>query len=426
MRMIRPLRSLVPLLLTLALAGCASSTTRPTATGLALVSEAEGGRRWSAGPAVVLELRGSYRAMGRQYGLLTGDKLKQNHTALVEYHTRTASPPLAMTYARMAQLAESIYQLYPQRYQEMIRGMAETSGLSLTDQKILNAVELLTLFHFTTPSHCSGMAVWGPYTGGGPLVVGRNNDDSAYRGAFETIVTVLKPDDGSIPVATIIYAGVIYAATGINRDGLFLELNSGSKFGFDPTRALTLVTLLSFLQDYSTVEAVTPAFAALRVDMSALINAADPTGAVSFECPMAHGIEQACRRRAPDHEGVLVGTNHFIDPSWDPPFPELGATPLEDATLYGATRARHDNLLALADHRKGTIDAAAMMAIFDTPLTYRPDGTPDPGSGATFTGGPSPTLQTTVAIPKTKTLYLKVKGYFGWQKVELSDLLDRP
>jgi hypothetical protein len=411
-------RPLLPLLLAcLALLPACDSPTFTGAAGLTLDAEAEGGRRWLAGPVPVLELQGSYRAMGRQYGLLAGAEMQHTYQVFTSYWV-SHEPPIPA--ASLEEIGETVYQTYPQRYRQMIDGMAETSGLTLAEQKTLNALEQVILFYFFTGPRCSGLGAFGPYTGGGPVVFGRNNDDQAYMNALDSVVVVLKPDDGSIPVATMIYAGVIYSATGINRDGLFLELNSGSQFAFDAARSLTLVTLLSFLQDYSDVDAVEPAFRSLRVNMSVLVNAADPAGVSSFECPLT---DAECVRRGPDQDGLLVGTNHFLDPSWGTQFPEATATPEEDAATNGSTRARHDNLVTLAEARKGQIDAEVMKAIFDTPLTFLADGTADPTSGATVIGDASATIQSVVVVPETRTMHLKVRGAFDWQRIELADLL---
>jgi len=258
------------------------------------------------------------------------------------------------------------------------------------------------------------MAAWGQYTGGGPLILGRNNDDDLLYKRFggSTVVVALRPTDSSIPAAFINYLGVIYSPTGMNRDGLILELNSGSSFRTDINRDLTLLHLLSWLQDYSTLDEVWPAFKSLRPNMSVLVNGADRKGAVSFECP----LELECKRRGPDRDGLLAGTNHFTDPSWGTQFPEVLGTSWEtDRGAYGATVARQRNLLALGDERKGQIDAAAMKAIFDTPL----DVTTGKG-GATVAG----TIQSMVLVPQTLTLHLKAPGSFDWQKIELETLLN--
>ena len=80
--------------------------------------------------------------------------------------------------------------------------MAETSGLGIDKQIVLNAIEWYPKINTFVPK-CSGIAVWGDYTGGGPLVFGRNNDDTPFYKEFAKymVTAVFNPDDSSIPVA---------------------------------------------------------------------------------------------------------------------------------------------------------------------------------------------------------------------------------
>jgi hypothetical protein len=84
------------------------------------------------------------------------------------------------------------------------------------------------------------------------LVIGRNNDDDPlyFHFADKMVVAVFKPNDGSIPAALINYAGVTYNATGMNADGLFVELNAGPWLGFSLERTSIFTTLFSYLQEY--------------------------------------------------------------------------------------------------------------------------------------------------------------------------------
>ncbi len=54
-------------------------------TRLQYVSEFEGGKLYRAGQVRVLELTGSYRQMGRQYGDLAKDDLRAMHTTTVRF-----------------------------------------------------------------------------------------------------------------------------------------------------------------------------------------------------------------------------------------------------------------------------------------------------------------------------------------------------
>jgi hypothetical protein len=74
---------------------------------------------------------------------------------------------VSYTCDRLKQLADSIYAVYPQKYKDIILGMAKTSELGIEKQIVLNALEFF-------PN----------YTSGGPLIFGRNNDDDTLYKAF--------------------------------------------------------------------------------------------------------------------------------------------------------------------------------------------------------------------------------------------------
>jgi hypothetical protein len=405
------------ILLLLAMTGCSGSgTTPPPPPGLKIVAEVEGGTLYKAGPVSVLRLSGTYRQMGRQYGALLKDDLVAMYKLavdgkMIEFYTKTLKPPRTYTEEaarkRMAQIAEVVYAAYPQIYKEILLGLAETSGLDLDKQKLLNIAELFKFMEMDVPPACSGMATWGGFTGGGPLVFGRNNDDDAHIHkdmAKYTVVAVFRPDDGDIPAAIINYAGVIYAPTGMNRDGLFLELNAGNWTHYFPERSPIVLTIQSMLHTYSTVAQLDAPFKAVLANLSSIVNAADERESLSYECY----TDGRVKARGPDESGLMAATNHFVDPSW-----------VEIAPPDSTTIARRDNLLARARESKGSIDADRMMKIFDLALLDK-DGKVNPQGGATVDG----TIYQVATVPHDRIIYLKAPGTFDWQKIELKALLD--
>jgi len=81
-------------------------------------------------------------------------------------------------------------------------------------------------------NHCSSIAVWGDYTGGGPLIMGRNFDFPAFYRNFNPyiVVVVFNPTDGSHSAATIAHAGQIGVIQAFNDAGLVLGNNDGSSY----------------------------------------------------------------------------------------------------------------------------------------------------------------------------------------------------
>ena len=412
--MIARLFALILLLLP-TIISCSGTADSPPSPNLQLIAEAEGGVLYKAGPVSVVDLHGTYRQMGRQYGaLLKSDLAAMYQLAveekMIEFYTKTLKPPYNYTEEaarkRMEQIADIVYAGYPWNYREIMLGIAETSGLGINRQKLLNIAELFKIMEIDVPRVCSGMAAWGQFSGGGPLVFGRNNDDDAHIHrdmAKYVVVAVFHPDDGSIPAAIINYAGVIYAPTGINRDGLFLELNAGNWTHYFPDRFPIVLTIQSMLHNYSTVAQLDTPFKNMLPNMSSIVNVADEWESLSYECY----TDGRVKGRAPDEAGLVVATNHFVDPTW-------GEIAAPDET----TIARRNNLLARGREFRGSIDADCMMKIFDMALLDK-NGQVNPQGGATVDG----TIYQVVAIPRDRILYLKAPGVFDWQKIDLKVLL---
>ena len=95
---------------------------------LRLSAELEGGKRYRAGKIGVVELTGSYRQMGRQYGtLLRGELGTLYRDAIEDFFVKKRG----FSEDRLRTIAKSLFDLYPRRYKEILYGMAETSGLGI-------------------------------------------------------------------------------------------------------------------------------------------------------------------------------------------------------------------------------------------------------------------------------------------------------
>lgn len=360
------------------------------------IAKFEGGILYQAGPVKVVELKGTYRQMGRQYGHLMEKDLRALYKVAItdEYMGKQK-----FTYDRLKTIAYAFYDIYPQRYKEIFKGMAETSGMTLEQIVLLNAVEFFPKINHLS-YNCSALAVWGDYSTDRSVVFGRNNDDSPFFKEFAPFVsvTVFKPDDGSYPTAIVNYTGAMYAANGMNSKGIFLELNGGPWEGFYLKRPSIFVTLLTWLQDLSTMELINEAIMSTKANMSSIITIADKERGYSVECSCNNA---RCCGGEPD--GIVAAANHFVHPDW-------GLAQLDDMK-GGQTIARRDNLLALGEKFKGKIDDKKMMEIFDTVIE---------NGGATH---PEGTIFQIVAIPGELTMWLKAPGTFDWTEVDLSGLL---
>jgi hypothetical protein len=365
-------------------------------TGLAYARQFEGGKLYTAGKIKVLELTGHYRQMGRQYGALVKEDLSAIHRTIGDaFVTKRKMPP-----AHLDTIARAVFDRYPVRYKEIIRGMAETSGLDMKAVMLVNALEWLPKIDRLSYERCAGIGVWGPYTGKGPVVFGRNNDDDpVYFDFARMVVAVFKPNDGSIPTALINYAGVIYNATGMNGEGLFTELNAGPWLGFSLDRVSIFTTLFSYLQDYRNLEEFDRAMLSTLPDLSTIINAADTTRAYSYESTLWD-----TKRRNEDADGVVAAANAFSLPGWNisPIDPNKGDT----------SPTRKGNLLKLAAKHKGSITPAVMMNILDHTMD---------NGGATHAG----TIYQVVAVPADLKIWLKVPGRVEWTEVPLRGVMGK-
>ncbi len=372
-----------------------AETSSASHSGLTFISKFEGGKLYRSGQIRVVELRGNYRQMGRQYGKLLKDDLTiLYHDAIEEFYMQKQG----FSPERLKTIATSIFNLYPQRYKEIIYGMAETSGLGVDKHILLNALEWFPKINHLSFDRCSGIAAWGAYTSGGPLVFGRNNDDDILFKTFARfmVVAVFNGDDGTIPTALINYIGVIYNATGMNGNGLFTELNAGPWMGFSLDRVSIFVTLFSFLQDYASLSEIDKAFNAVLPALSTIVNTADKDGACSYESSLSD-----TRRRGAERNGLLVATNHFVGSTWK-------ISQVRD-NVGSLTMKRRANLLKLGEKYKGQFSPATMMTVLDTPI--------DRG-GATVDG----TIYQVIAIPARLTLWIKVPGFQEWTEIELGPL----
>jgi hypothetical protein len=344
-----------------------------------------------AGKIDVLVLKGSYREMGEQYGKLLKKELNDNYDGMA----KGIEDIEGLTLEDVQEFGEAIYSTYPQKYKDILGGLAETSGLGMDKAKTLNAQEIYVSAALVDMfKGCTGMAVWGEYSYG-PLVFGRNYDLGPANHQYVTLV-VYNPTDGSMPTASFTFAGAIYVTSGMNSSGVFLELNNGSASDpsdFTGQRVFAPADLFAFLESSTSLDQLKTCFESTLPDMAYIVQGADKDGAVSFEWATS-GVKV----RKPDKDGLLVATNAFFDPGW-------GQTP-EDTT--DAVITRRTNLFKLAEDNKGSITPEKMMEIISTPLE----------EGGSFRA-PNLTSYEIVAQPETLTMWLRVPEYQEWVEVDL-------
>lgn len=370
--------------------------------------------RYQTGPVTVLVLEGTYREMGQQYGRLMGAEIAAMYEAAIHALPRLSVLSGITTEEVLLERCMDQYRLYPHRYREIAEGMAETSGVPVSH---IIAIDQFFPIAVMPPAegafqggHCSALTVWGEYTPDGSLVMGRNFDFfNGYRDFTPYLmVLVYRPGDGSIPVATIGYAGSIGGLESFNGAGLVLETNDNSLVPWpDNTtwsdRIPFNLLVLEYLSDATTLDQLDATMKTIRPGYPMLFSVADPKAGWVYE-----GGTRDIIRRGDLHDGMQVITNLPVDPSWN--------TPVYDENLTSRSVVRRNNLLSLADQNKGRINRFVMRTIIDTPIE-------EGGAGVSFQ--PESDLSTIyryVYEPGGQILSLRSPPDHPWILIPLSPL----
>lgn len=379
-----------------------------TKSGLKFVESFEGGNRYLTPNGIypILNLFGSWEEMGRQYGYLLRDQLREFHD---EISSDLASRGVG--YEAQVEAATALSAAFSTEIYEIMEGIVETSGLTRDEVLVVNAGMILltnAVLGGEPPSACSGIAAWGDYTPYGTLVFGRNwdiNREAMIKYMKYLGVVVFHPLEG-LAVANIHPIGNLYLETGMNETGLFLELNNGeqSDSGFDPQADDTSSVLLSVLASCSTMDEAFAMLKATPADLAYIIQLADSSQAVSVE-----RATFGCRIREGKYPGLLAAYNSFVPPY--PPEWEGLVNPPPPVTQD----PRLENLWNTANSSefKGNFDVRGMMRFMGLSME---DG------GAVHAG----TVIQVIAVPETRTIWLHGLDYSDWEQVDLAFLFNAP
>ena len=368
------------------------------------VERFEGGtaHKTDAGAHWVLTLKGTWREMGRQYGGLVGDELRQFLAEITEDVAGRGMP-----LDEQLENARSMAATFSLNLNELLKGMAESSGLSEDEVLVLNAgICMLStvVLGGERPSACSGLAVWDEYTPDGALVFGRNWDieRESLRPYMKYLsVVVFNPDSGNA-FANVHPLGNVYLETGMNEKGLFIELNNGAYS--DPSYIEgvenTVSVLVTALNQCSTIDEASEYLLQTPADLSYIIQIAD-----AKECVSVERATVTARVRKTEQQGVLAAYNSFV-----PPYPE-GWTGLVTDPLPGEIDPRYSNLIKLAnsDGFRGKLDVQGMKGLMDIEVR---DG------GATHRG----TVFQVIAVPEELALWIRALDCSDWRQVNLREL----
>jgi hypothetical protein len=379
-----------------------------TTEGLILEKTYGDGKLYKAGEINVVILSGNYYEMGQQYGNLLKAELNNFYEATWESFTEEEQNEVVM-------FVKEISTGYTERQLEILRGMANASGLTITELMLLDQNIAVSFIQ----SACSFIAAWGTYTSDGTLIIGRNFDwYRPYNDLFSPYLTVVvyNPTSGGHSCATVGYAGMVNGLTGINDQSLFIEMNNGTdSMGrqiFLKNRTSYLNDMLNFLWDAGSIETLGKLIETTRPMSPVIINIANGKEAISYE-----NAPLETKKRDPNEPGLLVATNHYMLPSWG-----ILNRPVRTQSLE-----RYDNLLKLGDKYKGKIDVDVMRTILDTPLG---DGGATEIVAEDTSTNPDLTLYQVIAIPSEKTMWVKTPNYpddtgSSWTLIDLNSLFTK-
>ena len=358
----------------------------------------EKGTKIKNGVLSIINLYGTWRDMGRQYGSMMSSELADIYENAV---CKKLIDELGFDADEIKNRAHKLFANFPFRFKEVMRGMAETSGLDIEAIQLVNALEFIAS-DMLNPPQCTGIATWGDYAAD-TLIYGRNYDYLPWLKKLhnDIVIAVYHPADGSLATATLGYAGGIYAVNGMNEKGIFMELNNGMPSGgalWYDSRVPSVASLLGFLVDGASLDEIESFFQTTKSNFAYIIGVADGQTARCYEWP----VFEVKRRESHSRQGLMVMSNHFTEFSWGLPRP--------DDKSNWMTRTRRQNLLTLAKHLKGTIDARTMMKIMDTKIE---------DLGATT----EMTLYQLVTVPERYELWFKVPGIQEWTLIDMKELL---
>ena len=379
---------------------------------LTLIKESGAGKMFNTGDDViqVLQLQGSWREMGQQYGAFAKEGMQQIWDAIVQPYLDKGWTTLAdaeQLFGRRTFDASS------HRMKEMIRGLAEAVGWSTDKVALQNQSFIMSIYQAKLHSFagCSSILAWGDATPHGGMITARNLDWSESFLPFPLYLTVCNPTDGSNSIANLSWPGYLLASSMVNEKGVYMDVHDGTSMGGNVVyldRASILNAFSDLMVECDHAEAVSNRLNTLRNDASWIFTVADSTpNGFSYECPTSDS-----RRRNADGDTMAI-VNSYMNPDW-------GIHKRE--TLSHSLR-RFDNLTDRLAESHGKIDANKAMEIFDNNL-FNDDGTFKENGGATKVKkiDADITVHQIVTDLRELKVWLKIPQKTDWREIDLKEL----
>lgn len=291
----------------------------------------------------VIIAKGTHRELGKIEGSLLKDEIRKMidatlYTMCWVYTSESKSWFIDDFRAAYKRLLPFI----PDRYQEEMEGMAETSGIPLDEIKLTNV--------FPALFHCSGFAVYNSSSKDGILYHGRVLDYITELGLqFSSVVYILKPD-GYNAFANVGFAGFIGSVTGMNEKQIsFGEMGGGGEGDWDGMPMAFLMR--DGLERANTLDEAVNIFS-------------EAPRTCEYYYVLADG-------KIPDARGLETTPTLFdvIEPNT---FREKLPHPVQDAIIM-SSGDRYENLVKRIKDNFGEIDSEKAIRLMDRPVAMKSD-----------------------------------------------------
>lgn len=293
----------------------------------------------------VLHLKGTPYEMGYQHGALLRDDVRQSMKTLLIDKASEATlvevGPVKITPRAAIEMIVAFQEPHiAPRYVEEIKGLADGSGLSVSDARAANFIPELF--------HCSGFALAKSATKSGNLLHGRVLDYAVDWGLQDHAVVVVYEPEGRLPWVNVGYAGFLGSVTGMNAEHVSIGEMGGGGLGHWNGRPMTLI----IREALETAKSLDDAIAVFR----------DGPRTCQYYYVVADGETN-------ESVGMEASWNVFtlIKPGESH---ELLPKPVPDCVLLSAG-SRYDELVKRAQAGHGKFTAEEALRLMDRPVSMK-------------------------------------------------------
>jgi len=245
------------------------------------------------GRVPILHLYGTHEETGRQYGELLRPAI-QNLFA----YFRCFLWPMRDELIKYAREHEGVL---PEEIRRELHAMSEAAGVDYDELVALNVIPQFM---------CTSLAVWGPSTADGHMIMGRNGDHFGLDlNDCCNLLVVYHPDAGQ-PVVRVTFLGMVGGFMGMNDQGVSfgnMQIRNATGPGRREDGLPIHVAMRLAAQDSASAREMVDRLAAMPHAIANSVMVADSREALLAEL----GTQRAVVRSGSD--GILAGANDFLE-----------------------------------------------------------------------------------------------------------------